>query len=217
MEWKDIPEVWQECFNEAWKSFQEGSRPIGALITDKDGQIIARGKSAAFNTLSNSVISNNELAHAEINVLLHLDNRVHTARNTYTLYSTMEPCPLCFGAFYMSGIRDLKFAARDNWAGSTNLKNTTPYMSLKPIKVAGPFPHLEQLSIVLNMYFELMIRSGASSKVTQCWTESHSEAAALAIEWFHKKTLQFKLDMKIEDVFSRMQKDIKLSIPNLIQ
>ncbi|WP_422123565.1 nucleoside deaminase [Planococcus sp. X10-3] len=212
MEWKDIPEVWQECFKEAWKSFQEGSRPIGAVITDKDDAIISRGKSAAFNTLKDSVISNNELAHAEINALLKLDNRVHTIRNVYTLYSTMEPCPLCFGAFYMSGIRKLKFAAKDKWAGSTNLKDTTQYMSLKPIQIEGPFQSLEQLSIVLNVYFELTICSGKASKVTESWREDYPEAVDLAVIWSEQKTLEDKQNMDIADVFIRMQNEIKISV-----
>ena len=211
MEWKDVPEVWQECFNEAWKSYQGGSRPIGALVTDREGVIIARGKSAVFISLTDSILSNNELAHAEINALLQLDNRVHTIRNTYTLLSTMEPCPLCFGAFYMSGIRNLKYAARDNWAGSANLQDASPYMSLKPIQVEGPFSSLEQLSLVLNMYFELMIRSGASSKVTQCWTESHPDEAALAAQWFKMKTLERNTDLTIGDVFTMLQNEMKLS------
>lgn len=211
MEWKNVPEVWQECFNEAWKSFQEGSRPIGALVTDREGVIIARGKSAVFNSLTDSILSNNELAHAEINALLQLDNRIHTIRNTYTLFSTMEPCPLCFGAFYMSGIRNLQYAARDNWAGSTNLQDSSPYMSLKPIQVEGPFSSLEQLSLVLNMYFEMKINPDASSKVTQCWTESHPDEAELAAQWFHEKTLERNTDLTIGDVFTMLQHEKKLS------
>lgn len=169
MDWSEIPHIWQECFKEAWKSFQEGSRPIGALVADKEGSIIARGKSAAFNSLTDSVISNNELAHAEINALLKLDNRIHTSRNAYTLYSTMEPCPLCFGAFYMSSIRNLQFAAKDKWAGSTNLKDSTSYLSLKPVKVDGPIPHLEQLCIVLNLYFDNRLHSGKQTRSANAW------------------------------------------------
>lgn len=215
MIWTEIPLLWQECFRESWKSFQEGSRPIGAIITDKEGTILARGKSAVFNTLNDSVISNNELAHAEINALLKLDNRVHTIRNTYALYSTMEPCPLCFGAFYMSGIRKLKFAANDKWAGSTNLKNSTPYMGLKPIQLEGPFQSLEQLSIVLNVYFEFSIHAGKASKVTESWKEDYPEAVELAEEWWKQNTLEDKANMDIADVFTSMQSELKIPFTSL--
>lgn len=210
MKWPEIPFVWQECFNEAWKSFQEGSRPIGALVTDEQNKIIARGKSAAFNTLTDSVVSNNELAHAEINALMKLDNRIHPIRNTYTLYSTMEPCPLCFGAFYMSGIRKLEFAAKDKWAGSTNLKDTTPYLSFKPIEILGPLQELEQLSIVLNAYFELSLRNGEASRVTECWKEDYPEASELAVKWFADRKLKHPEQLQLPVIFEMMQNEIKM-------
>ena len=212
MDWSEIPHIWQECFKVAWKSFQEGSRPIGALVTDKEGHIIARGKSAAFNNLTDTVISHNELAHAEINALLKLDNRIHTSRNTDTLYSTMEPCPLCFGAFYMSGIRNLKFAAKDKWAGSTNLKDATPYLSFKPIKIDGPIDHLEQLSIVLNIYFENKIRFGKTNPVSERMAEDYPEAAELAGKWSKEDKLAGNLHMDIENVYSMMQNELKISV-----
>lgn len=204
MEWQDIPPVWQECFNEAWQSFQEGSRPIGAVVTDKNGEIIARGKSAAFNELSDSVISHNELAHAEINALLKLDNRIHTARQKYTLYSTMEPCPLCFGAFYMSGIRNLEFAAKDKWAGSTNLKDATPYLSFKPVQVKGPIIYLEQLSIVLNIYFDLRLKKGEPNPVSDRMAEDYPIAAALAKQWLTAGKLERPLELEIADIYQSM-------------
>lgn len=210
MEWNEIPPVWQECFIEAWKSFQEGSRPIGALVTNADGAIIARGKSAAFNELTDSVISHNELAHAEINAMLKLDNRIHTARQKYTLYSTMEPCPLCFGAFYMSGMRNLKFAAKDKWAGSTNLKDATPYMSFKPIQIEGPIDCLEQLSIVLNICFELTIYQGETTKVATAMAEDYPEAYMLARKWFEEDRLDDKLHFHISEIYAMVQNELAL-------
>ena len=41
------------------------------------------------------------------------------------VYTTTEPCPLCMGALYMSGVRGLRFTSRDPWAGSANLLGTT--------------------------------------------------------------------------------------------
>lgn len=208
MNWSKIPQVWQECFEEAWKSFQEESRPIGALVTDEDGRIIARGKSAAFNKLKDSVISNNELAHAEINAMLQLDNRIYTKRSAFTLYSTLEPCPLCFGAFYMSGIRNLKYAAKDKWAGSTNLKDATPYLSFKAIKIEQTIESLEQLSIVLNYYFEYMIHSGKDTVVTTSWKEDFPAEAKVAEKWFAEKRLDSPLQMEVSDIFRMLQEQL---------
>lgn len=153
--WSEITNEWKECFRTAWESFKEGSRPVGAIVTDDKGHLVSTGKSATFGQLSDTVISNNEIAHAEVNALLKLDNRIHKEVNSYVLYSTLEPCPLCFCAFYMSGIRNLRYAAKDKYGGSTNLRGTTPYLSKKPIVIEGPVKYLEQLSILLNVYFDL--------------------------------------------------------------
>ena len=93
-----------------------------------------------------------EIAHAEVNAQLELDNRVHDQVNDYTLYVSLEPCPVCFGAFYMSGIRNLKFAAKDSFGGSTNLFGKTPYLNQKPIRIEGPVDNLGRLSIFMNVY-----------------------------------------------------------------
>ena len=94
-------------------------------------------------------VCDNTLAHAELNALLALKADRQT-RHAASLYTTTEPCPLCLGAFYMSGVRTLHYAAREPFAGSTNLLGTTPYLSRKPIKVYGPAdPDLEALVTAL--------------------------------------------------------------------
>jgi tRNA(adenine34) deaminase len=204
MKWSDFPYIWQECFKEAWQSFQEGSRPIGSVIINDQGEIVARGKSATLNELSDSVITHNELAHAEINALLKLDNRVHKEVNSYVLYSTLEPCPLCFGAFYMSGIRNLEYAANDRYGGSTNLKDTTPYLSRKPIKITGPIPILEDLSVLLNVYFDCMIGFQKSDPVQEEMAKDYPEIVALAKEWAKQGKLKDYNKLQIQDIFSMM-------------
>jgi tRNA(adenine34) deaminase len=87
MKWSEVPLIWQECFAQAWEAFQEGSRPIGAVVVNEAGEIVSKGKSSTMNELSGSVVFHNELAHAEVNALLKLDNRVHQKVSGYTLYS----------------------------------------------------------------------------------------------------------------------------------
>lgn len=210
MKWSEVPSIWQECFNQAWEAFQEGSRPIGAVVINENGDIVSKGKSSTLNELSGSVVFHNELAHAEVNALLKLDNRIHKRVTQYTLYSTLEPCPLCFGAFYMSGIRNLKYAAKDKYGGSTNLKDTTPYLSRKPIKMEGPFPYLEQLAILIHIYFEDMINLDKKSKVHEAMAEDYPEAVALAKEWVKLGKLKDFRQLKIEDVYTMMMAEQSL-------
>jgi tRNA(adenine34) deaminase len=210
MKWSEVPSIWQECFNQAWEAFQEGSRPIGAVVINESGDIVSKGKSSTLNELSGSVVFHNELAHAEVNALLKLDNRIHKRVTQYTLYSTLEPCPLCFGAFYMSGIRNLEYAAKDKYGGSTNLKDTTPYLSRKPIKIHGPYPYLEQLSILLHIYFDDMIEFNKKSPVHDAMAEDYPEAVALAKEWVKLGKLKEYHQLIIEDVYNMMVEELCL-------
>jgi tRNA(adenine34) deaminase len=210
MKWSEVPSIWQECFYQAWEAFQEGSRPIGAVVINENGDIVSKGKSSTLNKLSDSVVFHNELAHAEVNALLKLDNRIHKRVTQYTLYSTLEPCPLCFGAFYMSGIRNLEYAAKDKYGGSTNLKDTTPYLSRKPIKIHGPYPYLEQLSILLHIYFDDMIEFNKKSPVHDAMAKDYPEAVALAKEWVKLGKLKDYQQMKIEEVYDMLMEELSL-------
>lgn len=211
MKWSEVPLIWRECFSQAWEAFQEGSRPIGAVVVNDIGEVISTGKSSTLNKLSNSVIYHNELAHAEVNALLKLDNRVHKIVTGYTLYSTLEPCPLCFGAFYMSGIRHLKYPAKDRYGGSTNLKDTTPYLSRKPIKIEGPFPALEQLAIVINVYFDDMFHYCKKNPVHEGMLEDYPEAVNLAKEWVKQEKLKNYKQLNIENVYLLMMEELNFA------
>ncbi len=158
MDWAELAPVWRTCFELAWDAHLEGSNPIAAVIVDAAGALVCSGKSAVKAELSGVRVSNCEIAHAEVNALLALDNRVHdkTKASGYTLYVTLEPCPLCFSALYMSDVKRLVFAARDRFGGSTNLLGTTPYLSRKSIDIDGPQSHLEAVSIFLNVYCDVL-------------------------------------------------------------
>jgi tRNA(adenine34) deaminase len=209
MKWQDVPKVWQLCFEQAWEAFQEGSRPIGAVVVNEIGDVVSTGKSSTMNQLSGSIVFHNEIAHAEVNALLKLDNRIYTKVTAFTLYSTLEPCPLCFGAFYMSGIRNLKYAAKDKYGGSTNLKDTTPYLSFKPIKIEGPFQYLEHLAIILHVYFDDMIDVNKKLPVHDAMAEDYPEAVSLAKEWVRDKKLRDYMQLNVEDVYEWMMEELE--------
>ena len=174
--------AWKKCFELAWEAHLEGSNPIASVITDGSGNIVAGGKSAVRGEVSNVAMSRCEIAHAEVNALLRLDNRIHDQVNKYTLYASLEPCPVCFGAFYMSGIRQLTFAAKDKFGGSTNLFGSTPYLSRKPIKMNGPVDGLGGISIFMNVYCDLAV-GRESDEIHEAFADDYPkivEAARLA-------------------------------------
>jgi tRNA(adenine34) deaminase len=139
LKWIELSPAWQACLEMAWEAYTCDCVPVGAVVIDGAGQIVSRGR----NRLREQAapprqVCDSQLAHAELNALLELkvgSPEVHD----YALYTSLEPCPLCMGAFYMSGARTLYYASPDTYAGSTDLLGKTPYLAHKPIRVFGPF------------------------------------------------------------------------------
>jgi tRNA(adenine34) deaminase len=147
--WNTLSLPWQACFEMAWEAYCDDCYPIGAVVTDAGGNILTRGRNRIYEKKPRQgQSSGDELAHAEIEALQAF--QFGTADpHTCALYTTTEPCPMCMGMFYMSGLRTLHYAARDPYAGSANLLGTTWYLSRKPIKVSGPVPLLEPVVVAL--------------------------------------------------------------------
>jgi tRNA(adenine34) deaminase len=128
MIWSTLANPWRICLEEAWTAYCSGSVPIGACITDAAGCVLARGRNRVFEPpVGGDCLAGNRMAHAEMNALLGL--RAWQGDNTMscTMYTTMEPCPMCMGAIRMVHIGRVCYAARDLLAGSTTLVDTGPY------------------------------------------------------------------------------------------
>ena len=187
----DLDKPWQICLEQAWAAYCAGSLPIGACVVGADGNILSRGRNRNLETQAEApYVCDNILAHAEMNALLAL-KADRLARHAASLYTTTEPCPLCLGAFYMSGVRTLHYAAREPYAGSTNLLGTTPYLSRKSIKVFGPAePELEALVTALAMEAELFFRLDPASSVLQSWREVIPAGATLGEQLYRNGELR---------------------------
>ncbi len=81
----------------------KGNRPFGALLVGADGTTLARAENS-------QATDRQVLAHAEMN-LLH--NAVQQFDNDVlkgaTLYTSAEPCAMCAGALFWSGIGRLVY------------------------------------------------------------------------------------------------------------
>jgi tRNA(adenine34) deaminase len=146
--WTELSKPWQACLELAWEAYCDDCIPIGAVVTGPDGEILSHGRNRIYEKVKPGGVNGAALAHAETEALQGLDlDRVDAHR--CTLYTTTEPCPMCMGTFYMSGLRTLHYAARDPYAGSTNLLGTTWYLSQKPIEISGPDTRLETIVVAL--------------------------------------------------------------------
>lgn len=92
-------------------SSKHGGGPFGAVIADKNGEIIECG-------CNEVILDCDSTSHAEINTI----RRAQQVLNTYdlssitnivpfTIYVSCAPCIQCFGAIYWSGIKKVVAAA----------------------------------------------------------------------------------------------------------
>jgi len=96
---------------EAEKGFKKDEVPVGAVVV-ADGKVIARA-----HNLRESLVD--PTAHAEILALKKAGRKLGGWRlNEATLYTTLEPCPMCAGAVVHSRIKELIYGADDPKAGA---------------------------------------------------------------------------------------------------
>jgi guanine deaminase len=87
----------------ASNGIKNGGGPFGAVIV-KDGKII----SEAYNRV---VLNSDPTAHAEILAIRNASSYLKSHElNECTIYSSCEPCPMCLGAIYWSGIKKVVYA-----------------------------------------------------------------------------------------------------------
>jgi creatinine deaminase len=77
------------AIEQAEKSWNEGGIPIGSVLVDEHGEIVARGH-------NERVQSGDPILHAEMACLRNAGRRRDWSK--CTLVSTLSPCPMCSGA-----------------------------------------------------------------------------------------------------------------------
>jgi len=93
----------RETFRLAWAARERGDRPFGALVADATGVVLA----AAHDSV---VTDRDPVAHAELGVIRAVRGLHDRARlRRCTLYASAEPCAMCAGAIFWSGIGRVVF------------------------------------------------------------------------------------------------------------
>lgn len=102
----------REALRLAEEAAESGEVPVGCIITDENGLVIASGKNSR-------EISSDATAHAEI-LAIREACRVRKSWNLdgCTLYVTLEPCPMCAGAILNARISTVVYGAREEKSGS---------------------------------------------------------------------------------------------------
>ncbi|MDX1619408.1 MAG: tRNA adenosine(34) deaminase TadA [Nitriliruptorales bacterium] len=106
-------EQWmQAALREAEEAAGHGDIPVGAVLVDGDGEVLA----TAHNRRE---VDGDPTAHAEVLALRRGSEALGSWRlDGCTLYVTLEPCAMCAGALVLARLERLVFAADDPKAGA---------------------------------------------------------------------------------------------------
>lgn len=131
-----LAEPWREVLLLGWEAYAAGTVPVGAVVVDESGAIVARGRNRIFDGPFDGQLFGSRLAHAEVNALAQLPaERTH---ERLTLYSLLEPCHLCLGAAYAARVGAVRYAAPDHWGGADGRVVPSEDHLVHPVAVEGP-------------------------------------------------------------------------------
>jgi len=128
----------------AERALQQGEFPVGCVLVHNDA-ILVNGMRRGTRRQMPS-----ELEHAEMIALAELERRFpDPPRSEITLYCTLEPCLMCFGAILLSGVGTLVYAYEDAMGGAASCArdHLAPLYAGSTIAVTGGICRPESLAL----------------------------------------------------------------------
>ena len=140
-----------EALREAKKALTAGEFPVGCVMV-YEGEIISRGR-----RINSKAPHENELDHAEIVALRKLfEQHPETDLSKITVYSTMEPCLMCYVTMLLNGIRKIIYGYEDSMGGGTelDLQALNPLYSKMSVEIIPHILRRESLELFINFFNE---------------------------------------------------------------
>ena len=108
----DDREYMRLALDEAADAARRGEVPVGAVLVDASGHVVARSGNAP-------IALDDPTAHAEILALREAGYKSGNYRlSELTLYVTLEPCTMCAGAISHARLARVVYGARDPKGGA---------------------------------------------------------------------------------------------------
>ena len=99
-------------YEQAKKAEEQGEVPIGAVVVDKDGNVIGEG-------YNRRELDEDATQHAEMIAIRQACKKLNSWRLVdCSLFITLEPCPMCSGAIINSRLAEVYYGAFDPKAGA---------------------------------------------------------------------------------------------------
>ncbi|XP_063680289.1 guanine deaminase-like [Bolinopsis microptera] len=113
-----------KAVEEALEGLQKNGGPFGCVIV-KNGKVVGKGHNMVTST-------NDPTAHAEVLAIRDACKKLNTFILTdCDLYTTCEPCPMCFGAIYWSRVKTVYYGAERSDAAEVGFDDSIIYEEIK--------------------------------------------------------------------------------------
>ena len=121
VEYPDDPYAWLTDIL-ALKSVDSGNYGVGSILVEADGKLAAIGHNLTFSPYFRSDL------HAEMVTVNSFEdeNPQITTLKEYTLYTSMESCPMCLIRLISAGINQVFYNSPDSIGGMVNIISLLP-------------------------------------------------------------------------------------------
>ena len=163
MTWKTDQQYLEKAIAISQAALDGGNEPFGALLVDGEGNILLEQPNRVGDL-------NDDTAHDSILAASEASRRYDKEfLADCTLYATIEPCFMCFGAIFWANIGKVKFAMAESELNG--MFGGDPLITLhtdtiagylgKPIAVEGPYPEtVPAVKAVIRQWLESFGQEG---------------------------------------------------------
>lgn len=135
----------EEAYKEAEKALSFDEVPVGAIVVIND-EIIGRGYN---NRKKTKMI----YSHAEIEAIIDAEKKLNSTQlENATLYTTLEPCPMCSYAIIDSHIKRIVYGAIDEKRGAISNLDIFNKKLGSNVEVCANIK--EECSLILKEFFK---------------------------------------------------------------
>lgn len=113
MEKEKVDQFYQEAYNQALKSYEEGGIPIGSVLVHQ-GEILGKGH-------NRRVQNGSAILHGEMDALENAGRLPAMVYKESVLYTTLSPCPMCTGAILLYKIPKVIIGENTTFMGAEEL------------------------------------------------------------------------------------------------
>lgn len=109
------------CIGEAIEAARDGNFGVGAVLVDPEGDVVITAHNQVFHPFFRSDM------HAEMGVVSFFEtNRRNVSLRDHTLFTSLEPCPMCMARLITAGCGRVVYVAEDSRGGMVHLAGQLP-------------------------------------------------------------------------------------------